>query len=255
MSSPSIHAETAGARDGEPVVLLHGFTQTGRSWAPVLEQLHQFRLVLLDAPAHGRSVECPAGLVEAGPLLARAAPRPATWVGYSMGGRYALHVAIQEPQALRRLVLVSTTAGIDDPEERAARRRSDESLADHLLEVGVDAFLEEWLANPLFAGLPRSEADRLSRTANSAVGLARSLREAGTGTQEPLWDELLRLDMPVLVVAGADDHKFVALAHRLVAAIGANASLAVVPDAGHAVHLHQPDVFAALVLGFITSTG
>jgi pimeloyl-ACP methyl ester carboxylesterase len=136
------------------------------------------------------------------------------------------------------------TAGIDDDEERAARRAADGVLADRLEDIGTDAFLDEWLAQPLFAGLP---ADGRGARSRDAAGLAWSLRLAGTGTQEPLWDRLGELAMPVLVVAGERDEKFRTLGARLVEGIGANAELAVVADAGHAAHLERPDGFLAAV--------
>src|SRR5690606_23536537 len=111
---------------------------------------------------------------------------PATYVGYSMGGRLALHLALARPDLVRRLVLIGATGGIDDEDDRAARRAADERLAAHLEQVGVATFVDEWLAQPLFAGLSPTAAARDERLANTAEGLASSLRLAGTGTQEPL---------------------------------------------------------------------
>jgi 2-succinyl-6-hydroxy-2,4-cyclohexadiene-1-carboxylate synthase len=169
---------------------------------------------------------------------------PATFVGYSMGARVALHLALRHPAAVTALVLVGGTAGIDDDAERAARRAADDALASRIEAIGTDAFLDEWLAQPLFAGLP---ADGRGARSTDAAGLAASLRRAGTGTQEPLWDRLATLAMPVLVVAGERDEKFRAIGERLVAGIGANGALALVPGAGHAAHLEQPDAFLAVL--------
>ena len=116
----------------------------------------------------------------------------AAWVGYSMGGRYALHVALRHPGLVRRLVLVSATGGIDDPRDRAARRQADEALAAKVETEGVAAFVAWWLERPLFATLPAEAAAVDSRLGGTAAGLAASLRLAGTGTQQPLWSELRR---------------------------------------------------------------
>jgi pimeloyl-ACP methyl ester carboxylesterase len=161
-----------------------------------------------------------------------------------MGARTCLHLALLRPDVVTALVLLGGTAGIDDPDERAARRTADDALADRLERIGTEAFLDEWLAQPLFAGLPPE--GRGARSADAA-GLAWSLRLAGTGTQEPLWSRLAELTMPVLVVAGERDARFRALGDRLVAGIGAGATMAVVPDAGHAAHLERPEAFLALV--------
>jgi 2-succinyl-6-hydroxy-2,4-cyclohexadiene-1-carboxylate synthase len=168
---------------------------------------------------------------------------PATYVGYSMGARFCLHAALTEPASVRQLVLISGTAGIGSAADRAERRAADAQLADHIDEIGVDAFLREWLALPLFAGLSSEAADVDDRRRNTAAGLRSSLEHAGTGTQEPLWDRLDTLAMPVLVVAGSDDPKFRALAERMATAIGAHAELQVIAGAGHTVHLERPDQF------------
>ncbi len=236
-----LHAEVRGA--GPRLVLVHGFTQTSRCWGPAADDLAaDHEVVLVDAPGHGRSSRVDADLVAGARLMGRCGG-PATYLGYSMGGRYLLHLALDRPELVRGLVLVGTTAGIDEPAGRAARRRRDEARAADLEADGLEPFLAAWLAQPLFAGLDEARRFRAERSRNTVAGLAGSLRRAGTGTQEPLWDRLGALVMPVLVVAGADDGPFRAAAERLVATIGANATPAVVPGAGHAAHLEAPPAF------------
>jgi 2-succinyl-6-hydroxy-2,4-cyclohexadiene-1-carboxylate synthase len=231
---------------GPRIVLVHGFTQTGRSWDTVAARLTgRFEVVTVDAPGHGGSGAVPATLPDGATLLG-ATGGPATYVGYSMGGRLCLHLAVVRPDLVRRLVLVSTTAGIEDPAERAARRAADDDLAASIERDGVDACLARWLALPLFATLPPDAAGADDRRRNTASGLASSLRLAGAGTQEPLWDRLGTLDMPVLVVAGALDAKYVAIAERLAQLIPGS-TLEVIEGAGHAVHLERPDVFASVL--------
>jgi 2-succinyl-6-hydroxy-2,4-cyclohexadiene-1-carboxylate synthase len=242
------------------VVLVHGFTQTARSWSPIAAALGEnHAVVALDAPGHGGSSAIEADLREGARLMveaaAKAATPPAAWVGYSMGGRYALHVALADPEAVERLVLVSATAGIDDPSERAERRSRDEELAIRIESEGVDMFVDWWLQLPMFRTLPPDAASRSDRVTNTSAGLASSLRRAGAGTQSPLWDRLSGLRMPVLVVAGALDAAYVAHAHRLVDAIGTNAAMAVIEDAGHACHLERPAAFIDLVTPFLAGTG
>lgn len=244
MSEPALASEVEGA--GHRLVLVHGFTQTARCWGPVATALAEgHEVVRVDAPGHGRSAELGADLPATADLLAELGP--ATYLGYSMGGRLCLETALRHPEAVDALVLVSGTAGIEDEGERTARRASDEALAQRIEADGVDAFLDHWLALPLFAGLPPQARCLDERRTNTARGLAASLRLAGTGTQAPSWDRLGALTMPVLVVAGADDAKFTALAHRLAEAIGTNATLVVVPGAGHTTHLEAPDAFLAAV--------
>jgi 2-succinyl-6-hydroxy-2,4-cyclohexadiene-1-carboxylate synthase len=251
-----LHAEKTGK--GERVVLVHGFTQTGRSWAPVgalLAEGHE--VVTLDLPGHGRSVDVEVDDLGDAARLAAATGGRACYVGYSLGGRVCLELALDHPHLVTALVLVSATAGIEDAEERAARRRGDDQLADRLDPPGsrggleMERFISEWLAQPLFGRLAAGDAGVSARLENTPGGLAASLRTTGTGTMAPLWERLGELAMPTLVVAGAEDHKFAALASRLARAIGANAELALVPSAGHAIPFESPAEFARLVTGFL----
>ena len=252
-SAQALHTERAGS--GPRLVLVHGFTQTGRSWGRVAGDLAaDHEVVRVDAPGHGRSAAVRATLPEGGALVAEAGG-PGTYVGYSMGGRLCLHAAVARPDAVAGLVLLGATGGIDEPPERQARRDADEVLALRLEADGLDAFLEGWLQLPLFAGLPADAAGLDDRRENTVEGLASSLRLAGTGTQEPLWDRLASLAMPVLVLAGERDTKFAALAERLTASIGVNATRALVPGAGHAAHLERPDAFLAIVRPWLASHG
>jgi 2-succinyl-6-hydroxy-2,4-cyclohexadiene-1-carboxylate synthase len=239
-------------------VLVHGFTQTARSWSEVASYLGEaLEVEALDAPSHGALAGTPASdLAEAARMIGDAGGT-ATYVGYSMGGRICLQLAVDRPDLVRRLVLASTSAGIEDPLERAARRTADEALADRLdppapgapaLDLG--AFLDEWLAAPLFAHLTPAGAGRAARLGNTTQGLAASLRTTGTGAMLPLWDRLAELAMPVLLVAGELDAKYADLARRMAGRI-AGSSVEVVPGAGHAVPFERPREFAELVRRFV----
>ena len=179
---------------------------------------------------------------------------PSIVIGYSLGGRIALHLALAFPDLVERLVLIGATGGIDNEEERKQRRVADESLADHLEEVGVDAFLDEWLSQPMFASLTAEQSFRELRATNSTAGLASSLRLCGTGTQAPVWDRLNTLTMPVLVLAGSNDEKFTQLGHRLVASIGNNASFQVIAESGHSAHLENPTATSTAVAEWLSKT-
>lgn len=235
------------------MVLVHGFTQTGASWARIAGALRAdgYDVATPDLPGHAGTPA--ASLVDGAAALAERHGE-AVWVGYSMGGRQCLHVALAHPSVVRGLVLLGATAGLDDPAERNQRRHADELLATRIEHIGIDAFLEEWLAQPLFSGLPADAAGVAARRANTAAGLAGALRLAGTGAQEPLWHrlgDLGVLGVPVLVLAGERDGKFKVLARRLADAIGPTAELAWVPGAGHAAHLEAPDAFLALLRPFL----
>lgn len=245
----ALHVERVGT--GDPVVLLHGFTQTGRLWGRFGEELSRsHELVLIDLPGHGGSSEVRADLWSTATLLDEvvAGIQPFSLVGYSLGGRVALHLALARPERVRRLVLIGATAGIEDSLARARRRARDEAAAAALEADGdLAGFLERWLANPMFAGLSDSGLDERRR--NTPAGLASSLRLSGTGTQQPLWGRLAELAMPVLALAGADDPRFARDAGRLAdgAPFGA---FSLVPGAGHAAHFHQPLLTTRMVRSF-----
>ena len=240
-----LHGERDGS--GPPVVLLHGFGQTGRCWGPLAAALARDHDVLrLDAPGHGGSSAVAADLPTTGRLVA-AAGGAAVYLGYSMGARMALHVASEAPESVRGLVLLGGTPGIEDDGERAERHTADLALAARIRRDGVPAFVDHWLALPMFAGLPPEGRFVDERRRNTAEGLATSLELAGTGAQAPLWSALPAIHVPVLVLAGADDHRYAAIAERTAAAIGPNATVELVPGAGHSAHLEQPARFVDIV--------
>lgn len=248
----SVHADRRGS--GPRLVLVHGFTQNRNCWGRIADDLaRDHELVLVDAPGHGRSADLALDLA-GGAAAIGVTGGAGSYLGYSLGGRYCLRLALDRPELVERLVLVGATPGIEVDRDRDERRRADGALADLLEQIGVTSFLDEWLAQPLFAGLSPAAACRRERVENTAAGLASSLRRAGTGMQEPLWDRLGALSMPVLVVTGDADTKFTAIADAMVAAIGPGATQIVVPGAGHTAHLERPDAFLSALRAWLRST-
>lgn len=247
--------DDAGVVRAPRVVLLHGFTQSSASWRPIANLLGpDLDVAMPDLAGHGASKPAAASLAETVGELGDACGA-GTYVGYSLGGRTSLHLALERPELIERLMLVSTTAGLEDLDARAERATRDEALADRLEEggpAGIGPFLEEWLAGPLFAHLDEAQADRRSRLVNTPDGLASSLRHHGVGAQLPLWERLRDLTMPVLVLAGENDPAYAEIGERLAAAIGGNALMLLVPDSGHAVPFEQPETFARLVRAFVS---
>lgn len=244
-----LYAERIGPHT-DRLVFVHGFTQTGRSWLPLATAFaREYDVMLVDAPGHGGSASVRADLRRTADLLGQTGGT-GTYIGYSMGGRMCLHLALTHPHLVPRLVLLSTTAGIAEDAERAERRDHDDALADSIEAEGVAPFLDRWIAQPIFEGLAITEAEREDRLRNTPDGLASSLRMAGTGTQDPLWSRLRELTMPVLIVAGERDTKFVDIGRQLAAGIG-RSRFVIVPGAGHAVHFEQPTVTGELIAEFL----
>lgn len=250
LSGP-LHAEkragSSGDSDHLPLIVLHGFTQTSRSWDPFIEYLDpHWPVIRVDLPGHGRSDFADADLWRIADLVSTTCGR-GVYLGYSMGGRVALHIALAHPHLVSQLVLIGSTPGIIDDTERADRRRTDDELASSIERDGVPAFIDRWLANPMFAGLPDDPTDVADRNRNTAAGLADSLRHAGTGTQEPLWNQLQNLQMPVTLIVGAEDHKFAAIGKDMAESIGSGATLHLIAGSGHTAHLEQPAAVARIV--------
>jgi 2-succinyl-6-hydroxy-2,4-cyclohexadiene-1-carboxylate synthase len=235
----------------QSVVLLHGFTNTGASWAPVIRELgERYSAMAPDIRGHGDAADrrpvtfeaCVADVLDA-------APDRFVLVGYSMGGRLALQLAFTDPTRVQALVLIGATAGIADPAARAERLLADELLAGEL-ESGLDmaAFAERWASQELFEDQPAPVAElaRADRLRNTPAGLAAALRGIGTGAMEPLWDRLDRLPMPTTLVVGERDEKFSAIADELAQRMR-DARIVRVPRCGHAVHLEAPGAVASVI--------
>jgi 2-succinyl-6-hydroxy-2,4-cyclohexadiene-1-carboxylate synthase len=216
------------------------------------------RVVSIDLIGHGRSASPADGdaytmercVEQIAATLDGLAVPSAHVVGYSMGGRTALALATWRPGRVRSLVLVGASAGLEDEAERAARRSHDEALADSIERDGIEAFVDRWMALPLFASQARLGAEWLARArrqrlANDPVGLALSLRGMGTGAQPPLHACLGSLEAPVCWVAGDEDAKFTKLAEAL-APRCRDGRVCIVPGSGHACHLEQPEAFAEI---------
>jgi 2-succinyl-6-hydroxy-2,4-cyclohexadiene-1-carboxylate synthase len=255
----ALNVEVAG--QGPPVVLLHGFTGSAAGWAPTVDALSsEFTTIAVDIVGHGKS-DAPASLDhyrmeqcvdDLVAVVRKAGYDRACWLGYSMGGRTALQVAVRRPEAVSVLILEGGSPGLATAEERVERVRSDEALAERIEREGVEKFVAYWESIGLFS----TQSDDLravlrpGRLACSATGLANSLRGMGTGAQPALHERLGEVRVPVLLLAGALDVKFTGIAHEMARAFP-DASMEAIEDAGHAAHLEQPDTFHHLALDFL----
>jgi 2-succinyl-6-hydroxy-2,4-cyclohexadiene-1-carboxylate synthase len=257
-----LHVTLSG--EGPPLVLLHGFTGSAETWAPLRAQLEpSHRVIAPDLPGHGRSSapEAPARYAvervadDLMRVLDAVGVERVALLGYSMGGRVALRVACRHPGRLTALVLESTSPGIANPADRAKRARDDEALADAIERDGVRAFVDRWERLPLWDSQRSLSADaraslRAQREANVPHGLANSLRGAGAGATLPMLEQLGEIGIPTLLIAGALDTAYVGHGRQMEQLLP-HARLVVVPDSGHAVHLERPELFAAEVSAFL----
>ena len=230
------------------VLFIPGFMQRGDAWRAVAELLpERYPSAMLDHRRHsleGRLREI--ATAGEGRVL----------VGYSLGGRLALRAVLREPGRYAGLVTLSTTAGIDEALARSARAEADERLAAWIEASPIQDVVSVWERQPLFADQSDAlvEAQRPGRLSHDPAGLALLLRTAGQGMLEPVWHELLGLDVPVLAIAGDRDDGYVRAARRI-AETAPRARAAVVPAAGHAPQLQQPEEVARLIAGFLDEVG
>ena len=249
---------------GQAVLVLHGFSGDAESMASVAEGLRdRYRVIRLELVGHGGSdspAEAAAYAMSACVGQVRAAARALELtrphlLGYSMGGRAALATAVSAPGDFSSLVLIGATAGIADAALREQRIRADRALADRIEAGGIQRFVDEWMALPLFASQARLGAGALARARaqrlrNSPRGLANSLRGMGAGAQTPLHEGLARLVLPILLIVGEEDEKFRGIAADLASKLP-DAQIAVLPQAGHAAHLEAPDELRRVVCRFL----
>ena len=232
------------------LVLLHGFTNTGASWDQVMAALpERYRPLAPDIRGHGAAASVrPVSLAGVVGDVGALTPGPLDLVGYSMGGRLALHVALALPGRVGRLVLIGASPGIADAAARAERRAADDALADEVEAMTIEAFADRWAKTGVLADQPpevlaRAQAERLR---NTPAGLAAALRGLGTGALPSLWDRLGEVSARVEIVVGERDAKFQAIAGEMAAALP-DARVHVIGEAGHAVHLEAPGRVAQVI--------
>ena len=262
MSDPWPHL-AIGPPGTPPIVFLHGFLGRGLDWLPVARHFaDRFRCILPDLPGHGKPGACDPGRPLRFPLLNQGLLAlldefrldSIILAGYSLGGRAALHFACQHPDRVSALVLESTSPGIEETEERQARARVDDERAAHIRAKGLPAFLETWYRAGLWGSLQERPA-LLRRLIEERAGqdpelMARVIADLSPGRMQPLWDCLPGLSMPVLLISGALDEKYMQISRRMASAIP-DARLALIEGAGHNTHMEQPERFLEALIRFL----
>lgn len=246
---------------GETLVLLHGFTGSSKTWEPFIGTWEkQYHLVTVDLPGHGKTTGNATLSMEdvcyhLQQLFDYLNIEKCHLIGYSMGGRTALSFAIWYPKYIASFVLESASAGLRTEEERKARMEHDQQLATRILQDGVERFVDFWEEIPLFATqkamtLSARESLRAERLQQTAEGLAASLTSIGTGHQPSWWDKLESITLPVCLIVGDKDEKFVQINEQMERRLP-NATCHLVRNVGHAVHMEHPVAFQQIVQHFI----
>lgn len=258
--------QSIGNRHCPPVVFLHGFMGTGTDWLNIAELCAEsFFCLMPDLPGHGHNIELPISqplnfdvVVEGlNDFFEQLGLNKVGLVGYSMGGRIAFYTAIRFPHKIKSLVLESSNPGIADEKDRQARAEVDDRRAKTLLSEGIDTFVEQWYDLGLFHTLKRYPQlfakTKEKRKKNDAQWTAKIIRELSPGRQPSLWEDLDTVSMPVMLMAGALDSKYSEIMTAMSARIP-EATVEIMPDAGHNIHLEKPKHFAELITGFLQRT-
>ncbi|QKY71663.1 2-succinyl-6-hydroxy-2,4-cyclohexadiene-1-carboxylate synthase [Lentibacillus sp. CBA3610] len=241
--------------------MLHGFTGTAGTWKPIItDWLHEFRTMGIDLPGHGQTSSDSPKTMEAfcrdlAGLLDYLQLEKVNLIGYSMGGRTALSFAFIYPERVKTLTLESASPGLADEGQQQSRRQHDEKLAQRIETDGLRAFVDYWENIPLFQSqkqLPAASREtlRAERLSHSVAGLAQSLRFMGTGAQASWWEHLQQLNMPVLLLTGELDHKFIDI-NRAMERLIPTAEHRIINHSGHAIHVEQPSIFGKIVNRFL----
>lgn len=263
-----LRAVVEGPESAPPVLILHGFTGSAESMACVAEPLSvDHRVARLELVGHGESESpddvapysmdaCARQVAAAATALGFERPHLA---GYSMGGRAALATAVAFPDRFASVSLIGATAGIAEAADRETRIAADEALADRIEREGLEAFVDHWMALPIFASQSRLGPDFLARARAERLrqrpkGLANSLRGMGAGAQAPVWDELGRVTAPVMLVVGGEDAKFRAIAEALSASL-LDARIEIIEGVGHAAHLEDAKAAGEVLRAFLDEAG
>ncbi|MCX6833269.1 MAG: 2-succinyl-6-hydroxy-2,4-cyclohexadiene-1-carboxylate synthase [candidate division Zixibacteria bacterium] len=261
-----LHFQVRGDQSNPAILFLHGFLGLGEDWSEIAQDLSRDHFcVLPDLPGHGQSRESSsdqssdmaATSVAIVNLLDDLKIDCVALLGYSMGGRIALFTAIRFAHRVEALVLESASPGIEDDKERIDRAALDDLRAEQIERKGVVAFVEQWYNAPLFDSL-HHQPEKLallkqSRLVHDPHALAEALRGLSVGRQPSLWKEIVRLDIPTLVIAGTSDKKYCDIANKM-AALLPQCRLITIGDAGHNTHFEQPQELLARLREFLHDT-
>ncbi|ABL66102.1 2-succinyl-6-hydroxy-2,4-cyclohexadiene-1-carboxylate synthase [Chlorobium phaeobacteroides] len=252
----TIHAEIIGDRTLPRIVFLHGFLGSKEEWRSLALSIeNRYSSLIVDLPGHGEApsleVAARTGFFERtaealAQIISVEASPPCFLVGYSMGGRLALFLALRFPELFSKVIILSASPGLQTLGERSRRQKQDDQIA-RKIEKNFEGFLRFWYEQPLFFSLknhPRFRETEQKRQQNNPGELALALRLLGTGVQPSLWDELADNRIPIAFFAGEKDPKFVEIGMQMVK-LCPSSNLEIFADCGHALHIENREEFTS----------
>ena len=251
-----------GERNKPVILFLHGFMGSCKDFEEVTNLLTEdFCCLLIDLPGHGKTeVKCdldyqmPEVAIAIVALLKQLTIERCFLVGYSMGGRLALYLAVFFPQYFDKAILESASPGLEKKIDRNNRIKQDLQIANRL-NKDFNLFLQQWYANPLFSSFvkhPNYQQAIAARLQNNPNSLSKSLKYMGLGTQPSLWKYLESIQLPILLIVGKLDTKFVAINQRI-SSLSPQFQIEIVENTDHNVHFGRSSNFTRLVKVFLAN--
>ncbi|NQV30766.1 MAG: 2-succinyl-6-hydroxy-2,4-cyclohexadiene-1-carboxylate synthase [Candidatus Marinimicrobia bacterium] len=258
--------ELAGDRNGLPLLWFHGFMGSGTDWQPMIDDLFpEYCNILVDLPGHGKSNHSSKGsylnylnylnyLDVLMDQLSNQGFGTFVAIGYSLGGRVALHFQQRFPRRILGLVGLSTAPGLKTAHERLQRHHSDELLMDSLERLGFSDFLTKWYAQPIFGSIQDNNElfEKLleSRSKNEPEQLRTALNLFGNGALPSLWNSLTEITTPILLLSGSQDAKYCGINQEMVNLLPTGRHRIVA--GGHSFHLEKPLETALAIRHFLS---
>jgi 2-succinyl-6-hydroxy-2,4-cyclohexadiene-1-carboxylate synthase len=250
-SQEGLHQQTLPS-----LLLLHGFMGSGADFRPAISTIAQyFHCICVDLPGHGQTLIDDHDFVSTAEQILAIAPDNCYLLGYSLGGRLAMYLALHYPDRWQKVILESVSFGLPTAQMRQERQRQDSAIARKLRQPDLDftAFIQNWYQQAVFTGLnqhPNFPELIASRSNNNPLLLARSLETIGLGQQPYLGKLLPTNEIPLLLLVGERDPKFVEIGHQINQSCP-QSEMIVVPNCSHNVHFQQLDLWLKAVLEFL----
>ncbi|RCJ24624.1 2-succinyl-6-hydroxy-2,4-cyclohexadiene-1-carboxylate synthase [Nostoc sp. ATCC 43529] len=254
----------------KPVILfLHGFMGNIDEFQEAMELLaDEFSYLTLDLPGHGKTEVSGGDKYYSMPntaqaiinLLDKLKIAKCFVVGYSMGGRLALYLALHFPERFFNVVLESASPGLATETEQLERIKRDTQIGKKLTRINTKVafsdFLTNWYNQAIFGYIknhPQYHQMVENRLQNNPQELDKSLRFMGTGCQPNLWSKLAQNTIPMLLLAGEYDEKFIYV-NTEIAKVCKFAQLRIIDGAGHNIHFENTLTFVKILREFLNYT-
>ena len=253
---------------GYPVVFLHGFLGNQKEWLDIIKSLkNKYRIILFDLPGHGGSVfdvnkidkkiyEFTNTTNTIVNILKKLNVNKSMLIGYSMGGRLALNLAIKYPSIFSKVFIESASPGLETEQEILKRKANDEKTAKLIKELNFSEFIDNWYNQKVFEGIKKSlkyEDLKNQRLKNDTNNIALALKGLSVANMPCLWNKLSNLKLPLYFIAGKNDEKYCIIGQRM-SQYSQKISFKIVNNCGHNIHFENREEYLNLLVNFFANS-